>query len=102
MPKLETFRVEGLILKFNSSDHMPQHIHVLKLGGKWDIRVYFMTCMEGFLDYDYKKPPNPPDDFDGISKSERKELLEKILQHRVELLAEWERKVEVSENNAAT
>lgn len=102
MPKLETFKVEGLILKFNSQDHMPQHIHVLKPGGKWEIRVYFMTCTEDFLHYVYKKPPDPPDSFDGISKSERKELLDKVLQNRAELLAEWERKVAVRENNAST
>jgi hypothetical protein len=100
VPKLETFTLEGLTLKFNSYDHLPEHIHVLQPGGKWEIRVYFMSCNEGFLDFEYKKPPDPPAGFDGISKSERKQLLEKILQFRLELLAEWEKKVDVSEKYA--
>lgn len=99
MPKLETFTVEGLILKFNSLDHRPPHLHVLKPGGQWELRVYFMSCTEEFLHFEYKKPPNPPANFDGISKSERKELLAKICQNRAELLGEWERKVEMRDSH---
>lgn len=97
MPKLETFKIEGLVLKFNSLDHMEPHFHAIKPGGKWEIRVYFLTCTEGFLDLKYKKPPNPPADFDGISKGEIKELLEQIVKHRGQLLREWETKVLVME-----
>ena len=98
MPKVVAFKVAGLILKFNSLDHMQPHFHALKQGGKWEIRVYFLTCTDDFLDLDYKQPSNQPLTFDGISKSERKELLEKIIANRAELLAEWETKVKVMDN----
>ena len=101
MPKLKTFKIEGLILKFNSLDHMEPHFHVIKPGGKWEIRIYFLTCTEVFLHFEYKKPPNPPMSFDGISKGERKELLEQIIKHRTQLFDEWQRKVEVAENHNA-
>lgn len=101
MPKLQSFKIVGLILKFNSLDHMAPHFHVIKPGGKWEIRVYFLTCTQSFLDIKYKKPPNPPSDFDGISKNERKELLEKVLKNRDRLLIEWEHKVKVMENHNA-
>lgn len=102
MPKLEAFKIEGLILKFNSLDHLEAHFHVLKPGGKWEIRIYFLSCTEDLLDLEYKKPPNPSADFDGMSKSERKELLKQVLGNRAELLAEWEKKVKVMENYDAT
>jgi hypothetical protein len=82
---------------------MEPHFHVIKPGGKWEIRVYFLTCTEDFLDRKYKKPANPAADFDGISKSERKELLDQVLKNRATLLIEWETKVNVTDNyNANT
>jgi hypothetical protein len=103
VPKVEAFKVEGLNLKFNSLDHMEPHFHVLKPGSKWEIRVYFLSSDEETLHIKYKKPPNPPANFDGISKSERKDLLEKVLKYRAELFREWEAKVQVMENyNANT
>lgn len=102
MPKLESFKIEGLILKFNSSDHLEPHFHVIKPGGKWEIRVYFLSCTKDFLNFKYKKPPNPPPKFDGISLSEKKELLEQLLKNRGKLLREWERKVNVRENYDAS
>jgi len=98
VPKLEAFKIEGLELKFNSLDHMAPHFHVKKPGGKWEIRVYFLTCTEDLLHIEYKRPPDPPSGFAGITKSERKELLQLVLQNRAQLLQEWENKVVVTEN----
>jgi len=98
MPRLETFSIEGLTIKFNSLDHMEPHFHVIKPGGKWEIRVYFLSCTEDFLHIEYKKPPNPPVNFDGISKGERKDLLEQVMKYQTQLFDEWRRKVEVAEN----
>ena len=98
MPKVEAFHIEGLQLKFNSLDHMMPHLHVIKPGGKWEIRVYFLSCTDGYLNYDYKKPPNPPSGFRGITAKEKGQILEKVLEKRTQLLSEWEKKVNVTEN----
>jgi Domain of unknown function (DUF4160) len=83
--KIDCIQIAGLRLWFNSSDHLPHHIHVTKTG-EWEIRIYFLRCAEGRLDFDVKWGVGPP-------RKLRNELLAMILQNRVALLAEWERKV---------
>jgi len=77
---------------------MEPHFHVTKSGEKWDVRVYFLTCTEGFLHMEYKRPRNPPANFDAISRAKRRELLELVLKHQAELFGEWQRKVRIAEN----
>src|ERR1017187_7070431 len=43
--RVEAFALDGLELWFNSSDHLPEHVHV-KRRGQWEIRVYFLLCTE--------------------------------------------------------
>ena len=86
--KVESFSYSGLDLWFNSSDHLPQHLHVRKPDA-WEIRVYFLLCEQGWLEFDVKWPPNPR----GPTAREQKRLLELILDHRAGLLKEWETKV---------
>jgi len=82
---------------------MEPHFHVIKPGKKWEIRIYFLTCSENFLHMEYKRPSNPPANFDGISKGERKELLDYVLKHQTQLLMEWQKKVRTVVNyNANT
>ena len=45
MGKVEAFTLEGLELWFNSSDHLPPHVHI-KRRGKWEIRVFFLDCTD--------------------------------------------------------
>ena len=58
MGKLQSFKIDGLDLFFNSNDHRPEHFHVRK-SGAWEIRVYFLLCSKGKeLVCDIKYPPN--------------------------------------------
>lgn len=92
MGKLEVFKIDGLYLFFNSNDHRPPHFHVKK-SGAWEIRVYFLTCIEKQLDFDLKWQKNKAEP----TAREKKEILLLVLEHREELLKEWEAKVIVKE-----
>jgi len=83
--KVECIRVAGLSLWFNSNDHLPPHFHVNKIG-EWEIRIYFLGCSDGFLDFDIKWG-------DGPTSKVQKELLMTVLAERTALFMEWERKV---------
>jgi hypothetical protein len=83
--RVDAFAIEGLEMWFYSSDHLPAHIHISR-PGEWEIRVYLLECTEGHLAYDRVRGGGP-------SKGHRRMILEGVLQHRVALLEEWERKV---------
>jgi hypothetical protein len=83
--RVEVFAIDGLELWFYSSDHLPAHIHVSR-AGEWEIRVYLLECAENHLAYDRVWGGEP-------SRRHRGMILEGVLQHRVALLEEWERKV---------
>ena len=53
MGTVDAFSIPGLRLWFNSSDHLPQHLHVTKRG-EWEIRVFFLECADGHLAHDKK------------------------------------------------
>ena len=89
---VSAFQISGLKLVFNSADHRPPHFHARK-EGKWEIRVFFLLCTERNLCFSVKWPPNAK----GPTKQERKTLLSETLDHRAELLSEWESKVQVPE-----
>lgn len=86
MGKVDTFTIPGLRLWFNSSDHLPQHLHITKRG-EWEIRVFFLECADGYLAHDQKWAVKKP------SSTDRDVILAAVLEHRVALLEEWERKV---------
>jgi hypothetical protein len=65
---------------------MPPHLHV-KRRGEWEIRVFFLECSEGHVDYERKWGGKEP------SSADRTAILAGVLEHRVALLDEWERKV---------
>jgi hypothetical protein len=83
--KVDAFTLGAIEAWFNSSDHMPPHIHV-KRPGEWEIRVFFLECLEGNLAFNVKWGRGP-------TGKQRNEILDAVLQHRSELLREWEAKV---------
>lgn len=85
MGKVDCIVIEGLRLWFNSSDHLPPHFHMTKMG-EWEIRVYFLRCAQGHLDFDIKWGK-------GASGKLLGELLRLVLEKRIALLEEWELKV---------
>ncbi|MGK7931155.1 MAG: DUF4160 domain-containing protein [Microcystaceae cyanobacterium] len=92
MGKVDSFRIDGLRLFFNSHDHLPPHFHAIK-SGEWEIRVYFLLCsQEKGLKFDSKFARHPP------SSKEQKKILDYVLKNRASLLEEWEAKVCIKEN----
>lgn len=57
------------------------------------MRVFFLLCAEGRLEFQVKWPPNTT----GPNRRERDALLRGAIDHRTALLAEWEAKVVVRE-----
>jgi len=94
MGRVDCFDLAGIECWFNSEDHLPQHIHVKKVAN-WEIRVYFLTCTHGHLDFDVKWQATQR----GPSSKECKVILEAVPQYRVELLDEWTRKVQGVQND---
>lgn len=86
MGQVEAFTIQGLQLWFNSSDHLPQHLHV-KRRGEWEIRVFFLECAENHLAHEQKWGRKKP------SAGDRAAILAAVLEHQAALLDEWERKV---------
>ena len=86
MGRVEAFTLEGLNLWINSSDHLPPHLHVGRRG-QWEIRVFFLECTHGNLVDERKWGRRGP------SATDRAAILRAVLEHRVALLEEWERKV---------
>ncbi len=86
MGRVDATEIEGLDLWFNSSDHLPEHVHV-KRRGEWEIRVYFLLCTDDDLVFDRKwgrkDPPAKP----------QAAIRRAIVARRAELLREWEQKV---------
>jgi hypothetical protein len=83
--RVDAFAIDGLDVWFNSSDHLPEHIHV-KRRGSWEIRVYFLLCTAGRLEFDCKWGKGP-------SAAINARILKAVLEHRGALLIEWEKKV---------
>ena len=53
MGKVEAFTLAGLDVWFNSSDHLPEHVHIGRRSA-WEIRVYFLLCSDVNLVFDCK------------------------------------------------
>jgi len=82
-----------LDLWFNSEDHLPYHFHAKKPGW-WEIRVPFLECTDSNLAFELKWLKKGR----GPIGNEKKKILEAVLTHRPELLAEWDAKVERKES----
>jgi Domain of unknown function (DUF4160) len=85
MAKLECFTIGGIELWFFSNDHLPPHFHA-KRKGQWEVRVYFLesTTSEMFNVVWGKEVP----------RADTKLLEEMVFTYRVEILEEWEAKVQ--------
>ena len=86
MGRVEAFTLDGLDLWFNSSDHLPPHVHVRRRG-EWEIRVFFLVCTETELVFNRKWGRKGP------PAATLAEIRKAVLEHRAELLQEWEQKV---------
>lgn len=86
---VEAFTLGGsLNCWWNSSDHRPPHFHE-KRKGEWEIRVWFLTCSTGRLDFQFKWPSRGG----MVDSTDQKEILQAVLKHREALLIEWGQKV---------
>ena len=85
MGKVDCIVIQGLDLWFNSSDHLPPHFHVGKVG-EYELRIYFLLCTDQHLEYDRKWGKEP-------TRKSLETLRDLAIQNRVALLDEWERKV---------
>ena len=81
MAKLSCFSIGGMDLWFWSNDHEPPHFHA-KRKGEWEVAVRFLEREENMFEIKWRKKP--------FSSHDRKALLHRVTEHRVELLQEWE------------
>ena len=96
MGVVSSFSIQGLDIYFNSLDHFPPHFHVECAA--WHIRVFIdSSSLERGLHFQYKLPKKPPRKFRGLSKKQKRELLQKVINHKAELLSEWGKKVCIRE-----
>ena len=97
MGKVDAFSVAGLELWFNSSDHLPPHFHARR-AGEWELRVFFLLCTETHMDVSVKWIDRKR----GVSRKHLEALQEGAVRFRVELLDEWEGKVDTGERHDET
>ena len=79
MATIKAFQLDGYELYFNYGDHDPPHFHLSQKGESWNIRVQFLECTDTHLAW----TPNRP-----MPRIKKKELLEKISEHRQALIDE--------------
>jgi hypothetical protein len=87
MAKVKCLAIPGMELWFNSNDHSPPHFHA-KRAGQWEVRVFFLEGSRGKM-FKVKWPREK-----GVPRGDLKLLEENVQTYRVELLEEWERKVQ--------
>jgi hypothetical protein len=86
MAKLKCFLIAGMQLWFYSNDHEPPHFHARRKG-EWEYKVKFLESVNEMLELvsSTKKAQ--------MSKADRESLREMVEAHRIEILQEWEQKV---------
>jgi hypothetical protein len=84
--KVDAFSIDGLRLLFHSSDHPPPHFHVKKPGA-WEIRVFIESTQKKSLDFNVIFARKEP------TSAEKTKIAALVVDHREELLQEWETKV---------
>jgi hypothetical protein len=87
--KVDAFVLPGIDVWFNSSDHIPPHLHA-KRRGQWEVRIFFLECTNGNLAFEIKWGKGP-------GSGDRTAILKAVLTHRAALLLEWGNKVCTSE-----
>lgn len=90
MATLKSFSRPGLKLWFYSNDHEPPHFHA-KRKEEWELRVKFLETGEGMFEMKWRKSGKTT-----VSAQDKKMLIEMIEKHRLEILQEWEEKVQPS------
>ncbi len=90
MAALKSFSLPGLKLWFYSNDHEPPHFHA-KRKEEWELRVKFLETGEGMFEIKWRKSGKAT-----VSAQDKKMLIEMIEKHRLEILQEWEEKVQPS------
>jgi hypothetical protein len=83
MPKVACFEIPGLACWFWSNDHDPPHFHV-KRAGEWELKVKFTEGEAQMFDLAWGTTPKA---------KVLREIAKNVQAKRVELLAEWEAKV---------
>jgi hypothetical protein len=86
MAKIRGFSIAGMQLWFYSNDHEPPHFHARRKG-EWEYRVRFLESVNEMFELvsSMKKAQ--------MSKADRKKLRKMVETHRMEILQEWEQKV---------
>jgi hypothetical protein len=82
MGRVDTFRLPGLDLWFNSSDHLPPHFHAEKLG-LWEVRVFFLRDPSEMVEKKWGREPRP---------AELVRLVELAERHRAPDFGPWRRR----------
>jgi hypothetical protein len=90
MAKLKCFSIAGVDLWFWPNDHEPPHFHA-KRKGEWELRIKFLEGREDMFEIKWRKSKKT-----SISAKDRKSLVEMVERHRLEILREWEQKVNQS------
>jgi len=90
MGRVEALEVAGLVLWFNSNDHLPPHLHAER-PGKWGVAIRFLRPRDEMIEVIWGRGP---------SGRERRELLDRVEARRFELHAEWARKVSLTSPGA--
>ena len=73
-------------LWFYPNDHEPPHFHA-KRRGEWEFRINFLRSPEAMFELVWAMKKRP------MSKADRELLREMVEEHRLEILREWELKV---------
>jgi len=88
MAKLECFTIAGIELWFFSNDHLPPHFHA-KRKGRWEVRVYFLQSKtREMFNVVWQNDKEVP-------RADMKLLEEMVSKYRLEILEEWEAKVQL-------
>lgn len=83
MPRVACFVIPGLTCWFWSNDHAPPHFHV-KRQGEWELKVKFAEGETQMFELEWGKVPKA---------KVLREIATAVMEHRVQLLAEWEAEV---------
>ncbi len=89
MGRVKAFELVGIECWFWSDDHNPPHFNA-KRRGQWCFKVFFLRAKEQMLE----RERGPRGE---ISARDRRDLCRLAETHRLELLKEWERKVNVDD-----
>jgi hypothetical protein len=88
MARLRAFQLIGYELWINTNDHAPPHFHLTDHAETFELRIHFLEVLPGHLSASVVFPKAARSS-SCLRGAKRAELIELVLQHREELLAEW-------------